>query len=182
MSKFTWAVMAAALVLPLGACGGGGNGMGGDIFGIGEEEPQTLTPQQFVDQAASGGMFEVQSSQLALDRNVDQETQLFAQRMLIDHRSANEELMAIAQRQGLSVPVQMQPKHADMLDELRGLQGEAFQRRYHELQEQAHQEAIALFENATESLQDPELTRFAERTLPTLTDHRDELTTHMHGE
>lgn len=179
MKKLAWAALIAAMALPLGACQS--NDGGGGIFGIGEEDPRSLTAQEFVEEAASSGMFEVQSSQLAQQRAADRDTQQFAQQMVIDHRRANEELTAIAQRQGLTVPTQLLPRHAKMIDELRGLQGEAFERRYHELQEQAHKEAIKLFEDASQTLQDPELRRFAERTLPTLTSHRQQLTTHRHG-
>ena len=58
---------------------------------------QGMTAQDFVNQAASGGLFEVQSSELALQRSQDAKVQEFANQMITDHTANNQELMATAQ-------------------------------------------------------------------------------------
>lgn len=135
-----------------------------------------MTPQDFVNEAASGGLYEVESSRLALQKSDDPETQAFAQRMIDDHTRANDELKTIAEQKGLAVPARMQPRHQRMLDELRGLDSDAFTRRYQEQQEMAHEEAMALFGTAAEGMDDADLRGFAAETEPILADHHQHIT------
>ena len=59
---------------------------------------QQLTAQDFVTQAASGGIYEVQSSQLVIGAaDAPAEVGAFAERMIEDHTQANEQLMMLAQ-------------------------------------------------------------------------------------
>ena len=73
---------------------------------------QGMTAQDFVNQAASGGLFEVQSSELALQRSQNADVQQFANQMITDHTANNQELMAAAKAEGLTVPAQISSPHA----------------------------------------------------------------------
>ncbi len=54
---------------------------------------QQMTAQQFVTDAASGGMYEVQSSQFILDQGqAPADVSEFAQHMVDDHSKANDKL------------------------------------------------------------------------------------------
>ncbi len=53
---------------------------------------QQMSAQDFVNMAAVGGMFEVQSSQLALNKTQDNRVRDFAQHMIQDHTQASEKL------------------------------------------------------------------------------------------
>ena len=141
---------------------------------------QPMNADTFVREAASAGMFEVESAQFVLDRNVGGEEATFARRMLNDHQRANQELRSAAQASRIPVPPDMMPKHKTRLDTLRSLQGQNLVRRYHEMQEQAHNEAVELFERASRDLSDQQLRSYAERTLPTLREHRGMLQQHRH--
>ncbi len=66
--------------------------------------PTTLTSQQFVSDAAVGGLKEVYLSQLALVTSTNLAVQNFAKRMVKDHRAANTKLAKIADAEGLSFP------------------------------------------------------------------------------
>jgi putative membrane protein len=131
--------------------------------------------RQFVLDAASGGMFEVQSSQLALQQSQDSATKEFAQRMIDDHTKANAKLSTLAAAKGVILPSQMQSKHQQMYDSLKNTSGAKFDQRYHELQVQAHNEAVNLFDTAGRNLNDSDLKQFAVDTLPTLQKHKDML-------
>jgi putative membrane protein len=63
-----------------------------------------LTPQQFVSDAAVGGMKEVYLSQLALQKTANEDVQSFANRMIKDHSAANKKLEKIAQDEGYALP------------------------------------------------------------------------------
>lgn len=131
---------------------------------------QQMTEQDFVTQAASGGMYEVQSSQLVLDQaQADEPVLEFAEQMVQDHTKANDELAALAREQNLEVPAEMQPEQQQMLEELQNAEGEADT--YVQQQVMAHQKTVDLFQAYAEEGDDGELKQFAEQTLPTLQEH-----------
>jgi putative membrane protein len=125
----------------------------------------------FVMEAASGGRFEVESSQLALQKTQNQELRQFAQRMIDDHSRANRELESLASRKGISLVQAIASEHAMKLDRLRGLNATEFEREYRQVQTDAHREAVDLFERASRDASDPDLKAFAQKTLPTLRAH-----------
>jgi len=130
----------------------------------------------FVSEAISGGLFEVQSSQLALDHSgLDANNRRFAQMMIEDHTRANRELQDIAARHDIVVVARMNSSNQAALDSLRGLGTDEFGARYHSDQVQAHQEAIALFQREAREGQIAELKTFAQRSLPMLQRHLDAL-------
>ena len=135
----------------------------------------TADDLDFIEQAAYGGMFEVKSSELALDEQVSSETRSFAQMMVDDHGKANRELEGLASRKGFHVPVGLDADHQRKLDKLATLDGSEFERAYLDAQREGHDAAIELFERAAKDCKDAELKSFASRTLPTLRKHRAEL-------
>jgi putative membrane protein len=64
---------------------------------------------QFVMDAAHGGMAEVQLGQLALQRSTNPEVKRFAQQMIQEHSRANEELMRLATQKGITPPTDVGP-------------------------------------------------------------------------
>lgn len=141
------------------------------------------TDRNFVNQAASGGMFEVKSSELALQRlamqqNSSSELRDFAQMMIDDHGKANKELERIAKQKDIEVSDRMLPEQQQAYDKLVSQTGSDFNKRYYKDQVEAHDDAIGLFQKAARDLQDPELREFAQRTLPTLQEHRNHLKEH----
>src|SRR5262245_26602061 len=68
---------------------------------------KALTDKEFVEKAASGSLFEVQSSKLAADRVRNDKVKQFARRMVEDHTKIHNELKRLAKDQGLTVPERM---------------------------------------------------------------------------
>lgn len=150
----------------------------GNKPGAAQEQTQ-LKPadQNFVTKAAIGGMFEVQSSELA-DRNAQSaEVKSFAKQMIKDHGKANKELSSLAKDQGAEIPKALDAKHAAELKKLEGLQGAEFDKSYIQGQRAAHKEAVGLFQSYSDSGGDPELTAWASKTLPTLKEHQSHVQT-----
>src|SRR5690242_19594464 len=68
-------------------------------------QPATITdPQQFATKAGAAGLFEIQSSQLALTKLQNADIKAFAQMMIDDHTKAGSALKAEAGTQGVTVP------------------------------------------------------------------------------
>lgn len=140
-----------------------------------DKSKQKLSAQEFVDKAASGGMFEVESSKLAQDKAKRADVKQFAKKMIDDHGKANKELEQTAQKANLKVPKEMASKHKSDLDKLRQAQATQFDEAYIDAQAAAHREAIDLFTDYSKSGDNKELQQFAGKTLPTLQQHERDL-------
>jgi putative membrane protein len=68
------------------------------------QSPPTLTSQQFVSDAAVGGMKEVFLSEAALVTSTNDGIKSFAKHMIKDHSVANKKLAKIAEAEGLNFP------------------------------------------------------------------------------
>jgi putative membrane protein len=131
-----------------------------------------LTDQNFVTKAGQAGMAEVELSKLALQKSQDDEVLKFAKKMVTDHEKANMELKALAQKQGLAVPKDVDAEHKATMNELKAQSGERFDSAYSMAMQTDHDKAVELFTEAkrSESLND-DLKAFAAKTLPTLEQH-----------
>jgi len=127
--------------------------------------------RMFVEKAASGGMLEVATSQLALERAQNDQVKQFAQRMIDDHTKANQELMQVAMDAGFELPKMMTPVHQAMLDELSQLQGQQFERAYTYGQVADHAKMVLKFRDAAHEAQNEAVKQFAAKQLPHLREH-----------
>jgi putative membrane protein len=129
---------------------------------------------EFVKKAGVSGMFEIQSSELALKASSNADVKAFARQMIKDHTKASKELKSTARASGEGkVPAALDEQHQALLSELQGKKGEAFDKAYVGEQVQAHDEAVTLFSAYSQSGDDPKLRQFASETLPTLKMHQD---------
>ncbi len=80
--------------------------------------PSTNTDaSDFMTKAASGGMLEVQLGQMAQQKGVSQRVKDFGLMMIRDHTKNNDELKAIAQQKGLTIPQTLSDDHQKHLDD-----------------------------------------------------------------
>ncbi|KAF2394619.1 MULTISPECIES: DUF4142 domain-containing protein [Pseudomonas] len=134
------------------------------------------TSNDFVDNAAAGGIAEVETSKLALEKSASADIKSFANMMITDHTKANEELAALAKKHDIEVPdsttIVNQAK-AKILD----LRDESFDAAYANNQVKAHEDTIALFKKEADTVTDDkkpgatELKGFAQKMLPALQKH-----------
>jgi len=135
------------------------------------QKDDKLADKDFVAQAASGGQFEVKSSQLALQKSTNTDLKTFASQMVNDHSKANQELMTLASRKGWAIPQAMDAEHTEMLNRLGKMQSTDFDKAYGDIQLKEHEKAVALFGQAAKDAQDNDLKAWAARTLPALREH-----------
>jgi putative membrane protein len=134
------------------------------------------TSNDFVDNAAAGGIAEIETSRLALEKSSSADIKAFANMMITDHSKANDELAALAKKNDIEVPdettlvKQAKEKILDMRDE-------SFDAAYANNQVKAHEETIKLFEKQANTVTDDkvkgatELKGFAQKMLPALEKH-----------
>ena len=134
---------------------------------------QGVSTQDFVTKVAISDMMEIQSSQLALQRNPDTDTKPFATKIVSDHQKTSKELKALVDggKVKASLPTALDADHQKKLDDLKAKQGKEFDRAYDQMQVQAHEEAVALFEEYSKSGDNADLKAWAAKTLPHLKEH-----------
>jgi putative membrane protein len=110
------------------------------------QSSQMMTAPMFVQMAAMSDMFEIQSSQAALNNSKDAEVRKFAQIMIDDHTKMSAELKAAVQAGNVSaqIPTALAGEKAQMLQQLSGMMGEQFDQMYWKAQVQGHQKALQL--------------------------------------
>jgi putative membrane protein len=129
------------------------------------------TDQAFVREAAIGGMAEVDLGQLANTKTTNEKIKAFAQRMVMDHGKANDELKTLASSKNMTVPATVDAKHKATHDRLDKLSGTAFDRAYVSDMLADHRKDVAAFKREAASAKDNDVKQFAAKTLPTLEEH-----------
>ncbi|AHZ67136.1 hypothetical protein OU5_0057 [Pseudomonas mandelii JR-1] len=134
------------------------------------------TSNDFVDNAAAGGIAEIETSRLALEKSSSADIKKFANMMITDHSKANDELAALAKKNDIEVPdettlvKQAKEKILEMRDE-------SFDAAYANNQVKAHEDTIKLFEKQANTVTDDkvkgatDLKGFAQKMLPALEKH-----------
>jgi putative membrane protein len=126
----------------------------------------------FVDEAAQGGLAEVELGKLAADRAASPDVKQFGQRMVDDHSKANDELARLASSKGITAPTSVtNPKDQAMIDRLEKLSGSAFDRAYMQAMVSDHDHDVGAFKHYAEHGDDGDLKAWAQKTLPTLEEH-----------
>jgi putative membrane protein len=123
--------------------------------------------------AASSDMFEIQSSQLALQASQNQAVRNYANMMIAHHQATTQNLMAAAQSAGLTPPTPMlMPMHQQMLQQLQAAgTGASFDAAYKQAQTMSHQEALNLHTNYAQSGDVPALRQVAGSAVPVVQQH-----------
>ncbi len=133
--------------------------------------PISQTDTTFFNQAALGGMAEVQFGQLASTKAARPAVKSFAQQMVTDHTALNQQLMQLAQTKNVTLPTDLDPAHQAILARLQRERGVIFDRDYVRSQISDHQATIALFQRETTDGSDPDVKNFANQALPQLQSH-----------
>jgi len=131
-------------------------------------------PIDFVTKAGEAGLFEVQTSKLALQRSKNTEIRQFAEHMIHDHEKAAAELKRVAHQDHIRAPSSL---NHDMKDKYKDLakKGDDFDKKYVHLQVDAHNDAVNLFSDYSKNGEDARLKDFATKTLPTLQSHQNDI-------
>jgi len=127
--------------------------------------------QQFMIEAARGGIAEVELGRLATQRAANDAVRGFAQRMVTDHGGGNQELMQLAQSKGVTLPQEMGPAQRATMDRLATMSGPAFDQAYMDEMMKAHQQNIALFTRETREGQDADVRAWANKKLVSIQEH-----------
>jgi len=127
--------------------------------------------RKFIEEAAKGGMAEVEMGQLASERAQSPDVKQFGQRMVQDHSKANDELKQLASSKGVDVPAQTDKSHQKKMEKLQKLSGAQFDKQYMDDMVKDHKKDVKEFQKEAKSAKDPDVKSFAAKTTPTLQEH-----------
>jgi putative membrane protein len=173
-----WALLGSALmVTPLVACSRADKAATEVQSAAQAQVNPTLstTDTNFINQAAAGGLAEVQLGELAAKKAGTPAVRRFGQQMVRDHTPVNQQLMALAQAKQLSPSTTLDAPNQQTYDTLNGLRGRAFDQQYLQGQLTAHQDQLTLFQTEAQSGTDPEVKTFAAKNQGMIQEHVDEL-------
>lgn len=129
--------------------------------------------QDFVTEAAISDMFEIQSSKLAQEKK-NTTTDEFAKKMVDDHTASSDAIKSMVQsgKVKADIPASLDSKHQSMLDKLKGMNEEDFEKQYRSDQISGHKDAVDLYKRYAKSGDNADLKAFAEKTLPIVEHHQ----------
>ena len=134
---------------------------------------RTTAPSGFMNEAAKGGLAEIELSKLTLNNTQNKELKDFAQKMVVDHTKASYELKKLAEQKNVGLPTEMDGEHKSIKDAMTELRGAEFDKKYVDTMVADHEKTVNLFKTQVESGTDAEAKEFAARTLPNLQMHLD---------
>ncbi|WP_051379033.1 DUF4142 domain-containing protein [Derxia gummosa] len=127
--------------------------------------------RKFIEEAAAGGLAEVQLGGIAVKNAGHDSVRQFGQRMVDDHGKANTELKTLASAKGVQLPTETSGKMQREAKKLQGLSGNKFDREYMDSMTDDHEKDIKLFRKAADGADDADVKAFAAKTLPILEEH-----------
>lgn len=133
--------------------------------------------KDFVNKAAVGNMFEIESSRVALETSHNDPTKEFAQEMIDAHGEAGQNMKeAVAESgTGITLPADLDAKHEDKLAALKAADETQIDGQYLKMQNEAHEMSIKLYEDYASNGDNEALKTYAAETLPVLKDHKKHL-------
>ena len=166
------AALTLAALLPLAACNTNPtNPMAATVPTPLPSVPSTsVQDQNFAMQAATSDMFEVQSSQLALQKSRNPAVRRYAQQMIDFHTMSSQKLSTLAGQKGASTPGALDPMQQKTMADLESA-GSSFDRQYLAAQAAGHRDAAQVFRSEIASGTDPDMKALAQQTLPTIEQH-----------
>lgn len=186
-------LMVTAVTFALAACGGPDEGDFADTaLGVAADQPGVApaTEAGAVDvgswsaanvlaHISTGDSLEVEIARLAEGQAQSDDVKAVAETIIRDHSANHDEALQLAEQEQLTLappPADTSAQHAtSVMQQLQGLQGEAFDRAFVQRQIEHHQDEIRNLTTMQATATDPEVRDFVERTLNAVQDHLDQL-------
>ena len=129
----------------------------------------------FVAAVGASDLYEIQSSALAREKATSADLRSYAQRLEREHGQSATELKSAAAKAGITAAPALDAEKQAMLDELKAASGPAFDAKYLEQQRLAHQKALMVLQNYSNSGDNEALKAFADNARTMVEQHGDAL-------
>ena len=125
----------------------------------------------FMQNAAASDMFEITTGTMAQEQGETADVQMFGDMLVEDHSMTAMKIKEMADERNVNLPQSLPAPKQEIATRLDGKTGMDFDKDFAAIQVEAHQEAIALYEEADRDIADTEVQAFIDATLPTLRMH-----------
>ncbi|RFB88604.1 hypothetical protein B5K11_24290 [Rhizobium leguminosarum bv. trifolii] len=125
----------------------------------------------FAARAVMSNMFEMEAAKIEAAKGAAEDAKQFAADMLKDHGRAGPILADAAKEEGVQLPPALDDEHKKKLEALQQSDRENFDQAYLSTQVTAHEEAVSLFADYSQSGPDGALKRASQKILPDLRMH-----------
>ncbi|WP_192821569.1 DUF4142 domain-containing protein [Rufibacter sp. LB8] len=139
-----------------------------------ETASEKVKVEKFLQKAASNDMFGMMTGMLAGDQGKEQKVAAYGQQLYHVHSRTSPAIENIAKRKNVKLPNVMESEKKVLVDSLEVKKGDEFDKSFADVQVAAHEEAVALYEQADKELTDPEIQAFIDQILPVLKEHLQE--------
>jgi putative membrane protein len=125
----------------------------------------------YIRQAIGGNFTEVGLGRLAESRAADSAVKQFAERMISEHNSMNQQWAALARKNAMKITVGFSPAGQQSAERLEDLSGAAFDQAYMAEMIRHHEQDLAGFQRMAASAGSPEVRQLASSGVPTIRGH-----------
>jgi putative membrane protein len=126
--------------------------------------------QSFFTQASQANLAEIAAGKLAESKG-NSKVKSLGRQMVTDHTTAQNELVALAKKENITIPMSTDADHQNALSDLNKLSGKSFDSAYIASQLADHKTAVALFSEESVNGTDPGAKALATKYLPKLKMH-----------
>lgn len=128
--------------------------------------------QKILKDMAMANMAEVEGGKLAQSKSQSTEVKAFAQQMIDDHTANLNEVKALAEARGVTLPTEPDAKHKAMAAKLEKMSGDAFDKAYmKQAGVQDHKTVHAKLKAASKKAKDAEVKALVDKTEPVVAQH-----------
>jgi len=150
----------------------GASGAGQSAAGAATGAKLSASDEKILKDIAMADMAEVEGGKLAQSKSQNGDVKSFAQQMIDDHTSNLNDVKALAQARGVTLPTEPDAKHKAMAAKLEKMSGDAFDKAYmKQAGVQDHKAVHAKLVAASKKAKDPELKALVEKTEPVVAQH-----------
>ena len=150
----------------------GASGAGQSAAGTATGAKLSTGDAKILKDMAMANMAEVEGGKLAQSKSQSSEVKAFAQQMIDDHTANLNEVKALAQARGVTLPTEPDAKHKAMAAKLEKMSGDAFDKAYmKQAGVQDHKTVHAKLMAASKKAKDPEVKALVDKTEPVVAQH-----------
>jgi predicted outer membrane protein len=150
----------------------GASGAGQSAAGAATGAKLSAGDEKILKEMAMADMAEVEGGKMAQGKSQNSDVKAFAQQMIDDHSSNLNDVKALAQARGVTLPTEPDAKHKAMAAKLDKMSGDAFDKAYmKQAGVQDHKTVHAKLMAAAKKAKDAEVKALVEKTEPVVAQH-----------
>ena len=173
--RFPITPIAIAITLGLGSAVSAQTTGGSSAAGTAMTAKEAKLPRadrKFIEDSATHGMFELQAGQLAATKASDPAVKAFAEQLVKDQSSANQDLEQMASKHQVTLPTELPRSMRNKLADMQKKSGAEFDREFvQEVGVKAREEDMKRFQKASRDSETPELKAWVDKMMPTMQQH-----------